>query len=167
MAGSARIQVSVPAGIGTWYPGAVVKNTGKTGSISLSFTNISRKGRTSGVEPGQAVQFRLFESSNPVGAVGAGLALVAAFTVNPGGNVSKSLVVSNGKFIHVEVSGVSAGFKGGQATIDAMFQGIPFLGQLDIEICGGKSGAGFAGHDHIGVADGTVSNWPETASDVS
>lgn len=167
MAGLARLQVSVPSGFGTWFPGAVVKNTGKTGRISLSFVNIARKGRTTGVEAGQAIKFRLFETSNPVSAVGEGIALVASFTVNPGGNVAKDVVVSNGKFIRVEVQGDAAGFKGGQATIDAMFQGIPFFGQIDIEIVGGKSGAGFAGYSNIGVADGVPGNWPETPSDVS
>jgi len=152
----------------TYGISALVNVKGKTGPLNIKFTSLVAKSSavTGNVQAGKAVHVRVFETDNPAGLVGTGTALVAEFTVNPGGQVNKSIVTS--KFLRIETKGVAADYKGGQSlNLDFTMDGLPFHGQLDIDIHDGKTGLGFFGHTAVGGADFDNAEWPETPSAAS
>lgn len=147
---------------------ALVNVKAKTGPLNIKFTSLLTKSSavTGNMQAGKAVHVRIYETDNPAGLVGTGTALVAEFTVNPGGQVNKSVITS--KFLRIETKGVDADYKGGQSlNLDFTMDGLPFHGQLDIDIHDGKTGLGFFGHTAVGGADFDNAAWPETPSDAS
>lgn len=152
-----------------WATSAVVEVKAKTGPLTLAFSSLVTKSRevAGNVEPGKPVNVRIYETNNPLSAVGSGTALVASFLVAPGGQIAKTMVTS--KFLRIETKGVDSTYKGGQSlNIDASFNGLPFHGQIDIEIHDGKTGLGFAGFTgQIGGATFDNAEWPEQPSNAS
>jgi len=162
MATTARTNIQVKST--SWKTASLLKINAKSGALSLHIYNLPEKANDGTIKPGSTFNVRCYETSDAAGAVGSGTEVVASFAVAPGGQVPKNLVVTNGKFLRVEVQGVGSDFKGASGTLDVMHNGTAFMGQVDIEIHGGKAGAGFFGAaNQIGIDTG-VSAWPETAS---
>lgn len=148
---------------------AIIHVRSKTGPLSAKFTSLVAKSKAvaGNVQPGQPVKVRIYETNNPAAAAGTGTLLVPEFDVLPGAQVVKSLVTN--KFIRIETKGASADYKGGQSlNIDCMFDGLPFHGQVDIEIHDGKTGFGYFGYpNQVGGADYDNAAWPEVPSEAS
>lgn len=143
-----------------------MKINAKSGALSLHFYNLPEKDVVSGIKPGSSFNVRCYETDTAGGAVGSGTAVINSFEVKPGAQVAKNVVLTNGKYLRVETQGVGAGFKGASGTLDIMHNGTPFMGQVDIEIHGGKAGAGFFGAAtaQTGIDTSAPVGWPETAS---
>lgn len=147
---------------------ALIAVKAKTGPLNIKFTNLTVKSSAvvGNVQAGKAVHVRIYETDNPAGLVGTGTAVVAEFVVNPGGQVNKNVITT--KFLRIETKGVDADYKGGQTlNLDVTMDGLPFHGQIDIDIHDGKTGLGFFGHTAIGGADFDNDAWPETPSEAS
>ena len=164
MATSARTNIQVKST--SWKTTSLLKINAKSGALSLHFTNLPEKANDGSIKPGSTFNVRCYETDEPGGAVGSGTAVINSFAVVPGGQVAKNVVITNGKHLRVEVQGVGADFKGASGTLDVMHNGTYFMGQVDIEIHGGKAGAGFFGAsvEQVGVDTTPASAWPETAS---
>jgi hypothetical protein len=164
MAANARTNLQVKST--DWKVASLLKINTKSGALSLHFYNTPEKATDGSIKPGSTFNVRCYETSSAAGAVGSGTAVIASFAVVAGGQVAKNLVMTNGKMLRIEVQGVGADFKGASGTLDVMHNGTPYMGQVDIEIHGGKAGAGFFGASstQIGIDTGTPADWPETAS---
>lgn len=166
MASNSRVTLPVK-GL-TWKRSALLRVGEKSGRLSLSFNNITDPNGSGGVNPGNRVAIRCYEAASGGLAVGAGTAVIAEFQVAPGGQVVKDVLLTNDKrFLVVETKGVDADHKGAVLNLDVMSNGLPFHGQVDIDISGGKSGMGFFGYTGEGVSDGSFDAWPEEPSEAS
>lgn len=164
MASTARTNLQVKST--DWKTASLLKINAKSGALSLHFYNTPEKDTDGSIKPGSSFNVRCYETSTPSGAVGSGTEVIASFEVAPGGQVAKNVVLTNGKLLRVEVQGVGADFKGVSGTLDVMHNGTYYMGQVDIEIHGGKAGAGFFGASgpQTGVDTSAPVAWPETAS---
>jgi hypothetical protein len=166
MATTAR--TTLPVKSVDWKTSSLLKINAKSGALSLHFYNLPEKATDGSIKAGSAFNVRCYETDTPAGAVGSGTAVIASFVVNPGGQVAKNIIVTNGKHLRIECQGVGADFKGASGTLDVMHNGSFFMGQADIEIHGGKAGAGFFGASvaQVGIDTSAPVDWPETASGI-
>jgi hypothetical protein len=164
MASTARTNLQVKST--DWKTASLLKINAKSGALSLHFYNTPEKDTDGSIKPGSSFNVRCYETSTPSGAVGSGTEVIASFEVKAGGQVAKNVVLTNGKLLRVEVQGVGADFKGVSGILDVMHNGTYYMGQVDIEIHGGKAGAGFFGAagSQTGVDTSVPAAWPETAS---
>jgi hypothetical protein len=164
MATTARTNLQVKST--DWKVTSLLKINSKSGALSLHFYNTPEKATDGSIKPGSTFNVRCYETGNGADSVGTGTAVIPSFAVVPGGQVAKNIVMTNGKLLRVEVQGVGAGFKGASGTLDIMHNGTYYMGQVDIEIHGGKAGAGFFGASiaQEGIDTSVPAEWPETAS---
>ena len=166
MASTARTNLQVKST--DWKTSSLMKINAKSGALSLHFYNTPEKDTDGSIKPGSSFNVRCYETSTTAGAVGSGTEVIASFQVKAGGQVAKNVVLTNGKFLRIEVQGVGADFKGASGTLDVMHNGTYYMGQVDIEIHAGKAGAGFFGASvtQVGVDTSAPVAWPETATGV-
>ena len=123
----------------------------KTGHVTFDFTSVLESALLLGAPQNSSVlNFNIYESDDRISW---GTALNSSpIVVNPGGN-AQATVISRKKFLKITGYGSTAG---GYARVDMVYNGLPYFGQLDLDVSSVKSG--FAGG--AGAAEFGSSVWP-------
>lgn len=133
----------------------------KTGKISLSLLNVVDRANTPAYpKAGVTLNFKVYESDDR-GVADAWNVISggSVIPVTPGGQNVVSVITTKR---YIKVTGYGTGGSG-YARIDAMYNGIQYFGQVDVDVVG-KSGFGLDGttpDETNGISDFTSGAWPE------